>query len=264
MDLSPRNPLKIRELARYLNVEVVAADELVDHAGLKELERIQPGAFSAATFHLPDGRTVTVCSPCSDPGRTNSDIAHELAHILLMFHDVRELQQLAGHTFPTCDPEQEAEANWPCGCLLLPRQLLLREVYADATAEDPAAKYEVPDCCTETPSPAASVSLAQEQPVREVGCAEETLGEGSVRVCPVSADRLWQGGGRRARDRPSGRNLGPQTCSRRAKHDRHPEDPGWLRVAEAPFVFACAAAAVGLGHAFDGAGEAVVYPSAVR
>jgi Zn-dependent peptidase ImmA (M78 family) len=114
----------------------------VDRARLEELERIQPGAFSAATFHPPDGKTVAVCNPCSDPARTNSDIAHELSHILLD-HDVREIEQLAGHTFLTCDPEQEAEANWLAGSLLLPRPLLLREVYAGTDADALAAKYEV-------------------------------------------------------------------------------------------------------------------------
>lgn len=124
MGLRPHDRLDIRDLARYLDVDVIPADQLVDRGRLEELERLQPGAFSAATFHLPDGRTVAVCNPCNDPPRTNSDIAHELAHILLD-HDVREIQQLAGHTFLTCNPEQEEEANWLAGCLLLPRELLV-------------------------------------------------------------------------------------------------------------------------------------------
>jgi len=142
MGLRPTDQLEIRDLARHLNVDVVAADKLVDRSQLEELERIQPGVFSAATFHLPDGRTVAIYNPCSDLGRTNSDIAHELAHILLD-HDVREVQQLAGHTFFTCDPEQEAEANWLAGCLLLPRPLLLREAYAGSDPDALAAKYQV-------------------------------------------------------------------------------------------------------------------------
>ena len=93
-------------------------------------------------IHLPDGRTVAVHNPCNDPGRTNSDIGHELAHILLD-HDVREIQQIAGHTFITCNPEQEEEATWLAGCLLLPRSLLLREAYNGTSAEDIADKYQV-------------------------------------------------------------------------------------------------------------------------
>ena len=142
MGLRPHDQTDIRQLAKHLNVEVIPADRLVDRARLEELERTQPGAFSAATFHLPDGRTVAVCNPCSDPGRTNSDIGHEIAHILLD-HDVREIQQIAGHTFITCNPEQEEEATWLAGCLLLPRSLLLREAYNGTSAEDIADKYEV-------------------------------------------------------------------------------------------------------------------------
>jgi Zn-dependent peptidase ImmA (M78 family) len=142
MSLRPHDPLDIRQLARHLNVEVIQADELVDRARLEELERLQAGAFSAATFHLPDGRTVAVYNPCSDPSRTNSDIGHELAHILLD-HDAREIQRLAGHTFITCNTEQEEEATWLAGCLLLPRALLLREAYAGTNAETIAVKYKV-------------------------------------------------------------------------------------------------------------------------
>ena len=142
MGLRPHDRLDIRDLARHLNVDVIPADQLVDRGRLEELEELQPGAFSAATFHLPDGRTVAVCNPCNDPPRTNSDIAHELAHILLD-HDVREIQQLAGHTFLTCNPEQEEEANWLAGCLLLPRPLLLREVYAGTDPDTLAARYQV-------------------------------------------------------------------------------------------------------------------------
>lgn len=142
MGLEPVDGLAIRDLAGHLQVEVFAADQLVDRAKLEILNRLQPGAFSAATFHLPGGRTVAVYNPCNGPARTNSDIAHELAHVLLD-HDIRELQQLAGHTFFTCDPEQEEEANWLAGCLLLPRPLLLREVFTGTDAATIAAKHQV-------------------------------------------------------------------------------------------------------------------------
>jgi Zn-dependent peptidase ImmA (M78 family) len=142
MGLRYGDRIAIRDLADYLSIEVLAADELIDRAKLQDLNRVQPGAFSAATFHLPGGRTVAVYNPCNDPARTNSDIAHELAHVLLN-HEIRELQQIGGHTFFTCDPEQEEEANWLAGCLLLPRPLLLREVFAGADATTIAARHQV-------------------------------------------------------------------------------------------------------------------------
>lgn len=55
------------------------------------------------------------------------------------------VQQLAGHTFFTCDPEQEEEATWLAACLLLPRPLLLREAYNGTDANRLAAKYQVSD-----------------------------------------------------------------------------------------------------------------------
>jgi Zn-dependent peptidase ImmA (M78 family) len=142
MGLQPHDRLAIRDLAQHLKVEVFSADELIDRAKIEELNKLQPGAFSAVTFHLPGGRTVVAYNPCSESPRTHSDIAHELAHILLD-HNVRELQQLGGHTFLTCDPEQEEEANWLAGCLLLPRTLLLKEIFAGADAATIAARHEV-------------------------------------------------------------------------------------------------------------------------
>jgi Zn-dependent peptidase ImmA (M78 family) len=142
LGLQPHAHMPIRRLAEHLNVEIYPADHLVDLAELKELDELQPGAFSAATFHLTDGQTVIVSNPLSELGRINSDIAHEISHVLLN-HEIREIQQLAGHTFFTCDPEQEDEANWLASCLLLPRALLLREAYADSTPETIASKHHV-------------------------------------------------------------------------------------------------------------------------
>lgn len=142
MGLRPHDQPNIRQLAKHLSVELIPADHLVERARLEELERIQPRAFSAATFLLPDERTVAVFNPLREPGRINSDIGHELSHILLS-HAVREIQQIAGHTFITCNHEQEEEATWLAGCLLLPRSLLLREARNGTTAEAIADKYQV-------------------------------------------------------------------------------------------------------------------------
>lgn len=142
LGLQPDAHMPIRRLAAHLAIEIYPADQLVDRADLEELDELQPGAFSAATFHLPGGRTIIVSNPLSEVGRTNSDIAHEIAHVLLD-HEIREIQQLAGHTFFTCDPTQEEEANWLAGCLLLPRALLLREARAASTADQIAEKHDV-------------------------------------------------------------------------------------------------------------------------
>jgi Zn-dependent peptidase ImmA (M78 family) len=110
------------QLAAHAGAEVKCADQLTNVAKLQALEEIQPGAFSACTFTIDD-RHVIVYSPLASPGRRQSDIAHEVAHLLLG-HAVKIIQQVGGLSFFTCDPDEEQEANWLAGCLLLPRQLL--------------------------------------------------------------------------------------------------------------------------------------------
>jgi hypothetical protein len=132
-----RDPVDAIQIARHLGAEVRRADELTSLAKLQALEELQPGAFSACTFSLAD-RHVIVYSPLATPARRQSDVAHEAAHILLG-HRVNEVQHIGGLNFFTCDPDEEQEANWQAGCLLLPRSLLLaaakRSLDAAAIAE---------------------------------------------------------------------------------------------------------------------------------
>jgi Zn-dependent peptidase ImmA (M78 family) len=121
--------------------EVRLADELTSLAKLQALEELQPGAFSACTFTFGD-RHVIVYSPLASPARRQSDVAHEAAHILLG-HKVKEVQHIGGLSFFTCDPDEEQEANWQAGCLLLPRSLVLAAARRDLDAVSIAETYGV-------------------------------------------------------------------------------------------------------------------------
>lgn len=128
-------PVPLDDLASHLGVELVSAERLVARARLEELAELQDDAFSAGTFRLPSGRRVVVYNPLHSQGRSRSDQAHELAHLLLG-HEVRTIERVGNLTFVTCDTAQEEEADWLAGCLLLPRPLLMREA---AQGRDPAA-----------------------------------------------------------------------------------------------------------------------------
>lgn len=130
------------DLADTLGVEVRSGDELISRKRFEELEQIQGGAFSACTFRPSNGRVVVVYNPISSPTRKRSDLAHELAHILLD-HDLSRIEKLGDITFVTGDVTQEEEAAWLAGCLLLPRDLLLREVRRGSSAIDIARKCGV-------------------------------------------------------------------------------------------------------------------------
>jgi Zn-dependent peptidase ImmA (M78 family) len=126
MGLGPYKPLDIKALARHVGAQLRSADELTSLAKLEELEALQPGAFSACTFDL-GVRKVIVVSPLATEQRRRSDAGHEASHLLLE-HKVREVEQLGSLSFFACDPDEEQEANWLAGCLLLPRDLLVRSL----------------------------------------------------------------------------------------------------------------------------------------
>jgi hypothetical protein len=129
-------------LAEHLGIEVRRADELVDVRALRELESLHPGAFSACTFKPKPGRTVIVYNPLSSVARRNSDLSHELAHIILR-HELSRLERLGALSYFVCDASQEEEAAWLSGCLLLPRKLLLADLRRGLTASDIARRRRV-------------------------------------------------------------------------------------------------------------------------
>ena len=129
-------------LARLLGIEIRAGDDLVPRDRFNELEELQPGAFSACTLQPAPGRVVVVYNPLSEEPRRRSDLAHELAHMLLD-HELSRLERLGDLTFFSCDPIQEAEAAWLSGCLLLPRPLLLAEVRRGTSAVEIARQHGV-------------------------------------------------------------------------------------------------------------------------
>jgi Zn-dependent peptidase ImmA (M78 family) len=136
----PDAPAPLEDVAKNLGVAMVSADTLVARERLEELQRLQDDAFSAGTFRCADGRRVIVFNPLHSPGRTRSNHAHELAHILLN-HDVRTIEQVGNLKFLTCDVEQEQEADWLGGCLLLPRGLLWTAARKGMSGSEIAAKY---------------------------------------------------------------------------------------------------------------------------
>lgn len=143
LGVAPSAPIKIGDLARHVGVEVRSAEELIDRSQLERLDELQPGCFSAATFHLPHGRVVAVTNPVgTSDARRVSDLAHELGHVLLK-HEIRRVQRVGSLNFFDCDPEQEEEANWLAGCLLLPRPLLLTDARAGLDAAEIADKHGV-------------------------------------------------------------------------------------------------------------------------
>lgn len=133
--------LKLKPVAESLDVRIVSAEDLVPMETLHEIERIQAYSFSACTFEINE-RHVVVYNPIRSRPRRRSDIAHELAHIILE-HDLTEIQYLNDVPFRTCRPDEEQQATTLGGALLLPRPALLKEALNGASVDQVAKKFGV-------------------------------------------------------------------------------------------------------------------------
>lgn len=127
LGLAPTAPLNAMKLAIDLGVTVWSA---ADVDGLPDADRhhlldVASDEWSAFVLH-ESGRFLVLFNPRHSRGRVNSDVMHELAHIMLG-HELVEVQETAdGHLLNgQYDKDQEDEANWLGATLLLPRPALL-------------------------------------------------------------------------------------------------------------------------------------------
>lgn len=133
-------PFDLDRCVESVGGRVVMADKLVPRARLEQLEKIQPFGFSACTFDI-GGKPVFVLNPLRQPGRQRADCAHEVAHVLLR-HEMRVPERLGGSVFFVGNSEQEDEASWLAGCLLLPRQAVTKAAFAGMDANAVAEHFQ--------------------------------------------------------------------------------------------------------------------------
>ncbi|AWW73124.1 zinc peptidase [Erythrobacter sp. KY5] len=142
MGLNPAAPLCPWKLAKYLEVPVYLAKDLLSGEQLAPLEPNDSGIpFSAVTFF--EGPTAFVVqSTFVSKKRQAADLAHELAHVLLR-HDPSAFAWIDGQRH--YDDLAEAEAKWLGPALLISEEAALRIVtnglsIADASDEYAASK----------------------------------------------------------------------------------------------------------------------------
>ncbi len=126
LDLSGTAPLPPARLAEHLgvvlwtcaNVPAITPD-IVQQLTVKD-----PWGWSAVTVAAHE-RVIVVYNDRKSQGRQASDIAHELAHVILN-HDPATiiLSESIDLTMRTFDQKQEDEANCLAWALLLPREAL--------------------------------------------------------------------------------------------------------------------------------------------
>jgi hypothetical protein len=128
LKLDPSSRVLPTEVAKLLGIPILKPEELPDlPPDVRQRLRFDHSeAWSAIT--VSNGKAhLIVLNPTHASTRTNSSLAHEIAHILLGHEpSIMFVMPQSDIALRTHNKEQEDEANWLAGCILLPREALLR------------------------------------------------------------------------------------------------------------------------------------------
>jgi len=127
LGLNNTAPLSSEALAQHLGVTVWSTDDIAQLSAndVAVLNDEQDDSWSALTMRVGTSNLV-LFKPVSSSGRRNNVIMHELSHIILG-HELAEACILEdGSLVPgNFNQDQEDEADWLAGTLLLPRPALM-------------------------------------------------------------------------------------------------------------------------------------------
>lgn len=143
LNLGPADPLDPRALARHMGIAVHKVEEVpgLSPDCVQTLLYEDADSWSAVTISS-DGKNVVILNSSHAQTRLASDLVHEIAHILIGHKASRiDLTEDGSLMLSTYSKQQEDEANWLAGCLLLPRDalVLIRRQRVDLSAA--AKKY---------------------------------------------------------------------------------------------------------------------------
>jgi Zn-dependent peptidase ImmA (M78 family) len=140
LGLGPKAPLDPLKLAEHLLISLIPLSSLEQDApeAFRRLTGFANSVFSAVTVFRGIKRAI-VYNDAHSPRRQASDIAHELAHALLLHPPKPSLK------FGTRDwnSEEEAEAGWVAGALLIPDEAAFRIAESAQSTALAAEEYGV-------------------------------------------------------------------------------------------------------------------------
>jgi Zn-dependent peptidase ImmA (M78 family) len=138
----PLEPLLAADVAHHYNVTVWNPLQIAAISASDIQHLLGPGREEWSGFTLRIGtRHLVVMNSAQSPRRQNSVLMHELSHIILG-HQLASAMFTEGGDFTpsTYNQDQEDEAAWLGGTLLLPRPALLWMRY-QGMSDDEAATY---------------------------------------------------------------------------------------------------------------------------
>lgn len=138
LGLTESCPIDVKALAAHLRVTVFPLSMFAKARPDEVARLLGPGAsaFSACLVPAGDGRAMAIVNDAHSVGRQNSNLAHELAHLLLN-HSPEAVVDCAG-----CRNFQggvESEAGFLGSCILIPNEAA-RAIVKSGIAYDAAAE----------------------------------------------------------------------------------------------------------------------------
>ncbi len=145
LGLKPVDPLDPKELAAYLGVIVWRPEDVPElpKMSLRRLTNHDSDSWSAVTIRHDDTK-LTIVNSAHAQTRQRSSLSHELAHIILDHEPGRIDLSRDGHLLlSSYEREQEQEADWLSGTLLVPRAGLVNAYRSNSDPKILARRFEV-------------------------------------------------------------------------------------------------------------------------
>jgi Zn-dependent peptidase ImmA (M78 family) len=138
-------PMNLEKLASFFGSKLLTPVEIpgMTESHLKQLLSVDPSGWSAVTVCVGQ-RSVIIHNPRHSSGRQASNIAHEIAHLILEHEPTRVVMSHDGAlVMRSFNEKQEEEANWLASCLLLPRQAIIASLKNKLSLEGIAERFRV-------------------------------------------------------------------------------------------------------------------------
>jgi hypothetical protein len=141
----PTEPLNVKSLSDWLGIEVRSPDQIpgLESKWTRILLKSDPDSWSAVTL-TTNSKTWMIINSSHSKARQASDLTHELAHVLIGHEAGRvDISPDGLLMLSTYNRDQEDEASWMAGCLLVPREALTSIVRQQIDFEIAAKRYGV-------------------------------------------------------------------------------------------------------------------------
>lgn len=144
LNLYASSPLCAFKLCSHLGIPILNPNQIsgLKNEHLNVLLTTGASHWSAATIPLPNGRFIIIHNTTHSPARQQSNLMHELAHIICE----HKIEESKCHSFLSAllrnhNEVQENEAEWLGACLQLPRPALFYSLKKQMSVEEIANHY---------------------------------------------------------------------------------------------------------------------------